>query len=142
VVALFDDVHQAVPETLTHVTRLARWDASPEMRMTLVMAGRPEGIRGLDSSLLDLSELRVDVEPWEPADTRQFVTKSLAQVGSQSPVFAEPAIAKLHELAHGIPRRVSQLADLALLAGAGQHLQQINADVVEMVCQELGTAAS
>ena len=142
VVALLDDVDQADPATLIHVTRLARWDPSPEMRMTLVLAGRPEGIQRLDSHLLDLSELRIDVEPWEQADTQQFIAKSLAQAGCQSPVFAEPALAKLHELAHGIPRQVSQLADLALLAGAGQNLQQINADVVEMVYQELGMAGA
>jgi type II secretory pathway predicted ATPase ExeA len=45
---------------------------------------------------------------------------------------------RLHELAHGIPRRVSQLADLALLAGAGRNLDQIDAEVVETVYQELG----
>jgi general secretion pathway protein A len=141
-VALFDDVDQADAAVLTHVARLARCHTVSDLRLTLVLAGRPEGIRKLDAHLLDLVELRIDVEPWEQADTQQFLTSSLARAGRKSPLFAEPAVAKLHELAHGIPRRVSQLADLALLAGAGQNLQRIDAGVVESAYQELGGVAS
>ena len=87
---------------------------------------------------MGLAELRIDLEPWQRADTEQYVKTLLSQAGRQSPVFAQPAVDRLHELAHGIPRRVSQLADLALLAGAGQNLEQIDAGVVEEVYQELG----
>jgi general secretion pathway protein A len=139
-VVLLDDVDQADRDVLQHVTRLARFDPSPETRLTLVLAARDEGMLRSGAPLLDLVDLRIDVEPWEQADTGDFVHASLARAGRRSPVFAEPAIARLHELSHGIPRRVSQLADLALLAGAGQGLQQIDAGVVESVCQEFGVA--
>ena len=69
-----------------------------------------------------------------------FLSSSLAEVGRQSSVFADPAVARLHELSHGIPRRVTQLADLALLAAAGEQLQQIDAEVVESVFQEFSVA--
>jgi general secretion pathway protein A len=138
-VVLLDDADQAERQVLRHVTRLAHFDPSPETRLTLVLAGRNEGMSRLGERLLDLAELRIDVEPWEPADTEEFLNTLLAQAGRQSPVFDEPAVARLHELSHGIPRRVSQLADLALLAGAGQQLQQIDAAVVEEVYQELAT---
>ena len=140
-VVLLDDADQADPQVLQHVTRLARFDPSSETRLTLVLAGRNEGMMTLGERLLDLVELRIDVEPWESADTENYVATRLAQAGRQSPVFVGPAVARLHELSHGIPRRVSQLADLALLAGAGQALQQIDAGVVEAVYQELGVAA-
>jgi hypothetical protein len=41
-------------------------------------------------------------------------------------------------LAEGVPRRVNQLADLSLLAGAGRELGQIDTETVESVYQELG----
>jgi type II secretory pathway predicted ATPase ExeA len=136
-VALLDDADQADPRVLQHVARLARFDPSPEMRLSLVLASRNEGIAKLGESLCELVDLRIEVEPWEPADTEEFLHLRLSQAGRQSPVFAKGAVARLHELSHGIPRRVSRLADLALLAGAGQHLHQIDADVVEEVYQEL-----
>jgi len=136
-VVLLDNADQADRQVQTQVVRLAQCDPSPETRLTLVLAGRLEGVKRLDAHLLDLAELRIDVEPWEQADTEDFVKTSLAQAGQSAALFAEPAVARLHELSHGIPRRVSQLADLALLAGAGQNLQQIDAGVVEAVYQEL-----
>ena len=136
-VALLDDADQADPQVLQHVTRLARFDPSPETRLTLVLAGHNERMAKLGEPLRELVDLRIEVEPWEAADTKEFLDERLAQAGGRSPVFADEAIARLHELAHGIPRRVSRLADLALLAGAGQELQQIDAAVVEEVYQEL-----
>ena len=138
-VVLLDDADQADAQVLQQVTRLAGFDPTPETRLTLVLAGRTEGMSKWGGRLLDLAELRIDIEPWEPADTEDFLSTRLAQAGRQSPVFAEPAVARLHELSHGIPRRVSQLADLALVAGAGQDLQQIDAAVVEEVYRELAT---
>ena len=138
-VMLLDDADQAAASLLQQVTRLAAFDPSPDGRLTIVLAGRNEGMAKLCPRLLDLADLRIDLEPWEPADTENFVATLMAQAGQRSPVFAEPAVARLHELSHGIPRRVSQLADLALLAGAGANLQQIDAEVVESVCRELAT---
>lgn len=136
-VVLLDDVGQADPRTLQHVARLVRFDPSPEMPLTLVLAGRQECVAKLGQSLLGLVDLRIDIEPWERADTEQYVTTLLSKKGCRTPVFANPALDRLQELAHGIPRRVSQLADLALVAGAGQNLAQIDAGVVEEAYQEL-----
>ena len=62
----------------------------------------------------------------------------MADAGRSTPIFSPPALARLHDLSAGIPRRVKQLADLALLAGAGQGLVQIEPDTIDAVYQELG----
>jgi general secretion pathway protein A len=138
VVVLLDDADRATPEVLTQVARLAQVDLSPDSQLTIVLAGRPRHIGRLSESLLERAELRIDLEPWQPGDTEDFLNHSLAQAGRNEPVFASPAVARLHELAQGIPRRISQLADLALLAGAGRNLDQIDVDTVDSVYHELG----
>lgn len=137
-IVLLDDADQAESRVLTQVTRLAQYDPSPQSRLTIVLAGQRERTGRLGRRLLELAELRIDLEPWERSETEQFISTCLAQAGRESPVFADPAVARLHELSSGIPRRVTQLADLALLAGAATELQQIDADVVESVYRELG----
>jgi type II secretory pathway predicted ATPase ExeA len=137
-VILLDDLEQADREVLQHVARLARFDPTPEMRLTIVLAGRNQIMASLGEPLLGLADLRIDLEPWEPADTADFVCRLLSQSGRNAPLFDQPAMSRLHELAGGNPRRVCRLADLALLAGAGANLQQINAGVVETAYQELG----
>jgi len=137
-IILLDDADLCTRQVLGQLTRLAQHDRWPESRLTLVLAGRQERMGRLGERLLDLAELRVDLAAWQESDTADFLHRSLAEAGRQAPVFAEPAVARLHELSHGIPRRVAQLADLALVAGAGRELQQIDADVVESVYRELG----
>jgi general secretion pathway protein A len=137
-VVLLDDVDQAGERTWQHINRLARFEQTRDMRLTIVLAGRNEGMMRLGCSLLGLAELRVELEPWQPADTQQYVESLLSEADRQKPIFAHRAVDRLHELAGGIPRRVTQLADLALLAGAGQSLDQIDAGVVEAAYQELG----
>ena len=137
-VILLDDADRASRQVLQQVTRLAQYDPSPQSRLTIVPAARSDRIGHLGETLLELAELRIDVEPWQQRDTAEFLNSSLAKAGCDSAVFADPAVARLHELSHGIPRRISQLADLALLAGAGAELDQIDAEVVESAFHELG----
>jgi type II secretory pathway predicted ATPase ExeA len=44
----------------------------------------------------------------------------------------------MHDLAGGTPRRVRQLADLALLAAAGMNLDAVDVATVEAACEQLG----
>jgi type II secretory pathway predicted ATPase ExeA len=137
-VLLLDDVDQADRQVLAQITRLAQWDRSAETRFTLVLSGQPQGMSRIGRTLLEMAELRIDVEPWEPADTSGYVQTSLRQAGGAAEAFTDAALQRLHELAQGVPRRVAQLADFSLLAGAGRNLSQIDAEVVESVYHELG----
>jgi len=136
-IILLDDADRAASPVLDLVTRLAQHDPSPAARLTIVLAGQRERMSRIGDRLLELAELRIDLDPWERADTEAFLSSSLAQAGRQSSVFADRGVARLHELSRGIPRRVSRLADLALVAAAGEELDQIDAEVVESVFREL-----
>jgi type II secretory pathway predicted ATPase ExeA len=142
VVVLLDDADQADRAVLPHLVRLAKSDESPESRLTLILAGQRERIGRLGAPLLDLAELRIDIQPWAPGDTRDFLVHSLSEAGRDAPVFQQPAVARLHELSGGIPRHVRQLADLALVAGAGRQLPEIGRDVIDSVYEELSLAAA
>ncbi len=137
-VILLDDADRAKPDAIALVTRLAQHDMSPESRLTLVLAGRQQRMGRLGRTLLELAELRIDLDGWELTDTEGFLKESLAQAGCQTQVFDESAVVRLHELGGGVPRRISHLADLALLAGTAKDLATIDAETVESVYQELG----
>lgn len=137
-VVLLDDADRASQGVLLHVTRLAQHDLTCDSRLTMVLTGRQERMGRLGESLLELAELRIDLATWQPKDTESYVKASLVHAGRNEPVFDPAAVARLHDLAHGVPRRVNQLADLALLAGAGQGLHKIDAGTVESVYAELG----
>jgi len=141
-VLLLDDADQATPEVLTQVARIAKHDLTPGSRLTLILAGQADRVERVGETLLDMVELRIDIPAWEPNDTQGFLSRSLEQVGGQAAVIGHEAAQRMHDLADGSPRRVRQLADLALLAAAGMNLDTVDVDTIEAACQELGVTAS
>ena len=139
-IVLLDDADDVSSEVRHHVTRLLRHDASPDAPVTVVMAANPDRLKRIGPRLLELAELRIELETWDPDDIWQFLQASLALAGTDQIVFDPRTVARLHELTRGIPRRISHLAELALLAGAGRQLPQIDAATIDSVYEELCAA--
>jgi general secretion pathway protein A len=135
-VLLADDAGQAGPDVITQLIRLARLDLSPSPRWTLVLAAEPAQAARWGETLRDLVDLRIDMPPWEEADTIGFVQTALVEAGSTAPIFESEALAALHALSGGIPRRVTRLADFALLAGAAAAAERIDAALVQAAADE------
>jgi general secretion pathway protein A len=136
-ILLLDDGDEMVTEVAPHLIRLLRQDPTAPTGLTAVLAADPRRVKRLGRRLLELCELRIDVELWEPEETREYLLHSLAVAGTDRAVFDTRAALRLHELAQGVPRHVRQLAELALVAGAGQQLPQIDSATIDAVYEEL-----
>ena len=66
----------------------------------------------------------------------------LSAAGASRPIFDTQALDALHELSHGIPRRINRLADLALLVGFADELPAVTRAQIEAVSDELSLAAA
>jgi general secretion pathway protein A len=141
-VLLLDDADEASAEVLSEIARLAQLDMVRDARLTVVLTCQPSRAGRLGPRLLNLAELRIDMDGWDADETAAYVKSALAVAGRSTPVFGEAALLRLYEHSGGIPRRVKQLADLALLAGAGQNTTQIDALTVDSASEELGIAPS
>jgi general secretion pathway protein A len=140
-VMLLDDIDEAEPPVLDAVARLAEFDRASPSRLTIVATASSSQLRRIEGRLLDLAELRIELEPWEQADTVGYIAAALRHAGRRAAAFSDDAIIRLHDLCDGIPRRIAQLANLALLAGAGQRAETIDAEIVEAALHELATVA-
>jgi hypothetical protein len=120
------------------VARLVQVNRGDGWPLVIVISVPADRIMRLGSRILELAELRIDLEPWDEADTAGYLSLALAQAGCKSPVFTDDAVRRLQTVTGGVPRRVNQLAALALVAGAGRRLPRIDADTIESVYQELG----
>lgn len=136
-IVLLDDVDTASPSVLEGVSRLVQADPTGRAKLTVLLACRQDRSSHLGESLLERCDLRIDLSPWERDETAEFLVESLSRVGRKSPLFTEEAVSRLHALSHGVPRRVSQLADLALVAGAGGEMSNIDAATIDTVYREL-----
>jgi len=141
-VLLLDDADEANRDVLDQVVRLAHADWSADARITVVLAAQPHRMNRLGARLGELAELRIDLEPWNLDETRRYVESALAWAGRRIPAFQDDALQRLHQISGGVPREVKQIADLALLAGAGCELLEIDAHTVDSVYYELGVAGA
>lgn len=141
-VLLVDDAGHAGPDLLTHLVRLARLDPTPGSRWTMVLAAlQPQAARW-SAELRQLIDLRIDLLPWDEADTIGYVQSALVDAGRLEPAFTDDALAELHLLSGGVPRQVARLADFALLAGAGAELDLIDVETVRGAHAEIEWTAA
>lgn len=136
-VLALDDLDDAPSDTRSLVQRLLHL---PDVELTIAATAHEGQVSRLGSRLLDLAELRIELALWTEDDTRDYLNASLSAAGRGDPAFADRAVERLFQLSGGAPRRVSQLAQLALIAGAGQNLTQIDEQTVLAVHDELSTA--
>jgi type II secretory pathway predicted ATPase ExeA len=136
-VILVDDADEASHEVLIQVLRLLKTHGGG---VSVILAVEPSRATRLGSDLLQMSQLHIQLEPWTEGEVRKYVRSSLVSAGGMPDIFDDSAIARLCELAGGIPRWVRELAELALLAGAAQHQQHIDYETIECAYQELSAA--
>jgi general secretion pathway protein A len=117
-VLLVDDAHQAGPDLLAQLARLTQLDAASPSPLTMVLATRESHSGRLGEHLLELVDLRIDLEPWDELDTTGYLQLAQVEMGCQQPLFDDGALSEIHRLSAGIPRCVNRLADYALLVGA------------------------
>jgi type II secretory pathway predicted ATPase ExeA len=136
-VLLVDDAGQAGPDVMAQIARLLRLDPSPAACWTILLAAEPAQATRWSSALRESVDLRIDLPAWELEDSVGYVQTALVDAGRFEPLFDDRALARLHELSEGVPRRIARLADGALLTGAAAGLAMIDETVVESVDEEM-----
>ena len=136
-VLLLDDLDLAAPAVISALPRFMTMAPSPLARLTIIGASSSAGVAAIGDRMLDRADLRIELPLWDDDDTRQFITAQLRRAGRTMAIFQDSALTRLHELSGGSPRRVCQLVQLSLLAGAGRELTEIDASTVEAICEEL-----
>jgi type II secretory pathway predicted ATPase ExeA len=83
--------------------------------LALLLVGGPELLLHLPPAFSDRLTARCLLGPLPLVESGTYVLERLRAAGASTPLFDPPALAELHRLADGLPRRINRLADLALL---------------------------
>jgi len=136
-VIILDDIEVASAEVIDLVVRLAAHGSASDAGSTLLLSGRGECLSRLPRRLLDRLDLRIDLMPWNVREVDEFLADSLSAAGRDEPAFTPSAVERLTDLSDGIPRHITRLAGLALVAAAGQRATMVEADTVQAAHDEL-----
>jgi len=130
-ILVIDEANEMSESQLDLVGRIARIPG-----LSLLMAVSEAGLVDLPKSLLEMVDLKVNAPAWDLGAVADYFDFAISKVGGDPNIFDAQAITRVQELAGGIPRRIAQLADLALVSGAVRRLGQISAELIEEVCNE------
>lgn len=148
-VLFFDEAHLLTAadqlETLRLLLNLQRNQAEAESAWTLVLSGHAtllsviERNRALDERI----GVKCMLTRFSREETAGYLQHRLSIVdGELQKIMTPAAIEAIHLRSSGNPRRINRLADLSLMVGYAEDLQQIDAPQIDGVYHELITVAA
>ena len=136
-VMLFDDLDQAEPEVLKAIRRLALGTAQNPLRLTTILSIDSARTHHVDHALFATGCLRIELWPWFREEVEAYLRHELNRAGCDRQPFSSEAIDRLFALSQGLPRHVGRLAELALAAAASEGCEQVAAETIDAVANEL-----
>ena len=132
-VLLVDDTETSSTAAEADLSRVL----SMSFPLTIVLSIDSQMAGAVSRSLIDRVELQIELTAWEFSQTAEFLAWNSRRLERAEPIFTESAVQRIQQLSGGIVRRIIQLADLALVAGAVSQASYIDAECIDQVAWEL-----
>ena len=135
ITTVFIDEAQLITDEMTFedIRLLLNYQLNDRFLLTVVLVGQPE-LRPMVQRIPQLEQrigLRSHLGPLGPEDTKGLILHRLAVAGCDREIFSEEAIALIHQHTGGIPRKIVNICDFALLMGFIRKVEQVGADLIE-----------
>ncbi len=137
---IFDDIDQAPADAAAGIARLVSASEPRFARTVVIATATPQGITQVPDEIRQRAAVRIELGPWTEEEIAAFLAAGLRRVGGDPEGFSPQAMATLARFSGGVPRDVCRLAQLAVVAAAGDGLEQIDAATIERVWRELAPA--
>jgi general secretion pathway protein A len=83
--------------------------------------------------LADRFAVKCRLQELDQEQTTTYIHHRLEHFGGAPSIFSDDALRLIHESSKGIPRRINNLCDLALLMGFQRHLNSVGPDVIKAI---------
>ena len=135
------DEAQAIPDEncFEELRLLLNFQLNNNFLLTLILLGQPElkeKIKNLPQLRQRLS-VRYHLKALTEEDIKEYVQHRLEVAGSEEQVFLDEAFSEIYRFSAGIPRRINNICDMALMVGCGEELDKIDKEVIKEVAEDL-----
>jgi putative secretion ATPase (PEP-CTERM system associated) len=142
-----DEAQNLPVSALEELRMLSNFQVQGRALIQIVLLGQPEFRDKLASPGLEQLRQRViathHLDAMGADEVESYIRHRLTRVDWQgNPEFEPEALAEIHRLSGGIPRRVNQLAHRLMLQAALEDARTIGADAVKAVAADMGADAA
>lgn len=139
-VVVIDEAHAIEDRSIFEELRLLlNFQFDDKFLLTLLILGQPELKEKIEANkqLNQRIAMRFFLEPLSRDEAAHYIQHRMSIAGGNAAIFIPEAVTLIHERSGGIPRRINQLCDSALLTGFGKSVSIIDADLVKETIQSL-----
>ena len=137
---IIDEAHVIGDQaTLDELRMLLNFQSDDEFLITIILLGQPPLLRNI-SGLQPLKErisIKFNLEPLDWRNTLRYVVYRLRSAGARRGIFTKEAINKLFSQSGGIPLRINNICDRALLVGLMRKANVIDSRMVGEAIQDM-----
>jgi type II secretory pathway predicted ATPase ExeA len=123
---------------------LLNFETDGQPTLTLLLVGQMNLISAVGRlpSLEERISAKALLRTLTAEETARYVRHRFEAAGATRDIFTADALEAIHYLAHGTPRQINRLGDLALVVGFADRLSQLTAQQIEAVSEELVAIAA
>ncbi|MFT5085925.1 MAG: type II secretory pathway predicted ATPase ExeA [Candidatus Latescibacterota bacterium] len=128
-------------DVLEEIRLLLNYQLNDAFLISLLLVGQTpmaQEIRGfapLDQRIVTRGSLK----PLGLDEAGQYVAHRLKVAGRSEPIFTPDAIERVNEYAQGIPRKINNICDIALVVGFSRKLVEVDAEWVQRLIRAEGS---
>ena len=145
-VMIIDETHLLSNPVLEDLRMLTNFDIDSERRFCLLLTGltalRRKLAMGVNESLAQRLVVRHHMDGLAAEEVASYIEHRLRMAGAPDiPVFGKAAVTAIIQTAHGMPRRINQIAHNALAAAAADREREVTDNHVAQAIDELNLKA-
>ena len=138
-VIFFDDAHLLEMPHLNAIRLFLNLRESGQSDFTVILSGRSDLLGRLNriAPLDQRIAVRTVLEPLRAGDIVPYIRHRFETAGGRGDIFADDVANTIFRLSQGVPRRINQICDLALLVGFADQLRALGPVEFEAAAEEL-----
>jgi general secretion pathway protein A len=135
---MVDEAQLLNHSTLEEIRLLLNAQLNDRFLITIILFGQPE-LRERIKAVQQIDQripIKYHLAPFDLEDTARYILYRLNRAGREKNTFTRPAIEKTYEISKGVPRKINNLCDLALLIGYSKNQEMVDVDIVETIIRD------
>ncbi|MHB8828812.1 MAG: ExeA family protein [Syntrophales bacterium] len=135
---IIDEAQTIYKDTFEEIRMLLNFQMNDRYLLNLLFLGQPE-LRDIIKENKQLDQriaIRYHLNPLSSRDTTQYILFRLDKAGLAKNIFSEEALDAICAYSGGVPRKINNICDLALLIGFGLRVETIDQKIVSGIIKD------
>lgn len=144
-ILMIDEAHLIQNEkTWEELRLLLNLEEDNRLLISVILAGKPEVVESLRKvpSLAERTGLQYRIKPLTCRETGEYIYFRMEKAGCGREIFTADAIKEVYSFSGGIPRKINNICDLALLLGYGENSIVVDQPLIRKATSDLKGALS